>query len=110
MKKSIRALALAGLTGVAVMAAVPSAEAHGWRRGPSSGAVVAGVVGGLALGALAGAALASPAPPPRAYYAPPPPPPAYYAPPVAYYAPPPPPPPVVVYETRPRVYYPRSYY
>ncbi len=106
MKNSIRALALAGMTGLAVMAAVPSAEAHGYyNRGPGPGAVVAGVVGGLALGAIAGAALSAPPPPPRAYYAPPPPP-VYYAPPAAYYAPPPPPPPVVVYETRPRVYYP----
>ncbi|WP_426959282.1 hypothetical protein [Muricoccus radiodurans] len=88
MTKSVRALALAGLTGVALMAASPSAEAQGWhRRGPSGGAVAAGIIGGLALGAIAGSAYAY-APPPPVYYAPPPP--VYYAPP-AYYAPPPPP-------------------
>ncbi|MFC7552540.1 hypothetical protein ACFQU7_10125 [Pseudoroseomonas wenyumeiae] len=87
----LRTAALAGLTGVALLAASPAAEAHGWhRRGPSGGAVAAGIIGGLAVGALvAGAAQAAP-PPPPVYYAPPPPP-VYYAPPVAYYAPPPPP-------------------
>ena len=39
-----------------------------YRRGPSGGAVAAGVVGGLALGALAGAAIANSQPAPG-YYA-----------------------------------------
>jgi len=61
MTKSFRALALAGLTGVALMAASPAAEAQGWhRRGPGGGAVAAGIIGGLAVGALAGAAIAAP--------------------------------------------------
>lgn len=47
------------------------------------GAIAAGVIGGTALGLLAGSAAAG-------AYAPPPPPPAYYPPPApAYYAPPP---------------------
>jgi hypothetical protein len=55
-----------------------------------SGAIVAGVIGGTALGALAGSAAAGAYGP---YYGYPPPPPAYYPPPApAYYAPPPPPP------------------
>jgi hypothetical protein len=49
-----------------------------WRGG---GAVAAGVIGGLALGAIIGGAANAYGPPPPGYYAPPP----------AYYAPPPPP-------------------
>ncbi len=52
------------------------------------GAVAAGILGGTALGFLAGTAAASPPPPPPVYYAP------AYAPSYApAYAPPPPPPP-----------------
>lgn len=40
---------------------------YGYRRG---GAVAAGVIGGLALGAALGAAAAAPPPPPAAYYEP----------------------------------------
>ncbi|WP_376095455.1 hypothetical protein ACE7GA_03085 [Roseomonas sp. CCTCC AB2023176] len=97
VRTTIRTLALAGVTGLALMAASPNAEAQGWhRRGPAPGAVAAGIVGGLALGAIAGAAVAAPPPvyyappPPPVYYAPAPvyaPPPVYYAPPPVYYAP-----------------------
>ena len=66
-----RGLVLAGTAAAALIAAAP-AEANGWhRRGPSGGAVAGAIIGGLALGALAGAAVA--APPPPVYYAPPPP-------------------------------------
>lgn len=68
-------LALCLAVGISVITSVPSKAGDG-------GAVAAGVVGGLALGALAGAAAAHAAPPP------PPPPYPYYAP---AYAPPPPP-------------------
>lgn len=54
------------------------------------GAIAAGVIGGTALGLLAGSAAAGAYGPGPGY---PPPPPAYYPPPApAYYAPPPPPP------------------
>lgn len=45
-----------------------------WHRGPSGGAIAGALIGGLAVGALAGAALSS-GPPPVAYAPPPPPPP-----------------------------------
>lgn len=98
-----RIAAIAGIAMLALTSAAPEAQAH--RHRDNGGRVVAGVLGGLALGA-AGATIMGP----RTYYAPPPvvyaPPPAYYgAPPYlppdaypppgwGYYAPPPPPPPV----------------
>jgi hypothetical protein len=45
----------------------PRGRYYGYRRG---GAVAAGVIGGLALGAALGAAAAAPPPPPAAYYEP----------------------------------------
>ena len=57
--------------------------------GDRGGAIAAGVIGGTALGLLAGSAAAG-AYGPGYGYPPPPPPPAYYAPPApVYYAPPP---------------------
>ncbi len=92
--RSARALTLT--TALAVSIVLPAAaQWHGpdrYRHGDwhhdgghdNTGAVVAGTLLGLGLGA----AIGSMAAPPRAYYAPPP---AYYgAPPPAYYAPPPP--------------------
>lgn len=59
----------------------------GWHGGHwnywGPGAVVAGALAGIGVGALVAGAVA---PPPPVYY---PPPPAYYAPPPGYYAPPP---------------------
>ncbi len=90
-----------GLLGAGVVAAgismVPSDANADWRyrRGPDGGAVAAGVIGGLALGAIAGGVLSGARP---AYgYAPPPPPPRYYAPAPVYYARPP-----VVYDDGPQ--------
>ena len=99
--KMFRGLVLAGAATAALTAANP-AEANGWhRRGPGGGAVAGAIIGGLALGAIAGSAYAAP----RAYYAPPPPPVAYYPAPPVYYAPPPP----VAYYAPPPVAY-RPYY
>lgn len=50
-------------------------------RAGDGGAIAAGIIGGTALGVLAGAALANPPPPPpRVYYVPPPEPSPYYDP------------------------------
>ena len=78
MRKWLIAL-VAVLTIAGSMVAVTT-EADARNRG---GAVAAGVLGGLAAGAIIGAATA-----PYYYAPPPPPPPAYYAPAPAYYAPP----------------------
>lgn len=43
---------------------------HRWHRRHHGGAVAAGVIGGLALGAILGAAAASAPPPPPVYYGP----------------------------------------
>ena len=63
-------MALGLATGIAVAATAPSYAGDG-------GAIAAGVIGGMALGALAGSAAAGayapPPPPPAAYYPPPPP-------------------------------------
>lgn len=69
MRKTLTALAAAGCIAAASFAPTP-AEA---RRG---GAVAAGIIGGLALGAIAGGALAAP----RHHYAP-----RYYEPAPVYY-------------------------
>jgi hypothetical protein len=70
--KSAMALGLAG----SLMTAVTLPARAG------GGAIAAGIIGGTALGVLAGAAIANspPPPPPGYYYPPPPPPPAYYDP------------------------------
>jgi hypothetical protein len=69
-------------TGVAVSLTIASlAAASVPAQAGDGGAIAAGIIGGTALGVLAGAAIAGSAPPP------PPPPPVYYAP---VYAPPPP--------------------
>ncbi|UMM07280.1 hypothetical protein MKW11_08530 [Gluconobacter frateurii] len=120
MRRITRAVLLAAplLIGTAVVApnaVVPAAEAHwhggyggpgrgyygpgpGWNRSGhhgNTGAVVGGILGGLAIGAVGGAMLSHPygPPPPPVVYAPPPR--VVYAPPPVVYAPPPPP--VVVY-------------
>jgi len=82
MHKSLIALAGAASIGLASVA-VPS-PAHAWCVGCAVGA---GIVGGIAAGAIVGSAVAATAPPPYYY---PPPPPGYYPPPPGYYAPPPP--------------------
>jgi len=71
--KSVIAIGLAG--GLMTAAALPAQAGDG-------GAIAAGIIGGTALGVLAGAAIANSPPPP-------PPPPYYYRPGPAYYAPPP---------------------
>jgi hypothetical protein len=91
MHKSLIALAGAAGIGLAALAAPVPANA-----GCFGCAVGAGILGGVAAGAIVGSAIAnSPPPPPPGYYYPPPPPPgAYYGPPPGYppppgYAPPP---------------------
>jgi hypothetical protein len=89
MHKSLIALTGAASIGLASLAA-PS-PANAWCVGCAVGA---GILGGVAAGAIVGSAIAN-SPPPGYYY---PPPPGYYPPPPgAYYAPPPgayyPPPP-----------------
>lgn len=82
MKKSLIALVgAAGLGLAAVAAPVPAnAQCIGC-------AVGAGILGGVAAGAIIGSAVANSPPPPPGYY--PPPPPGYYPPPPGAYAPPP---------------------
>lgn len=60
-----------GLAATLVAAAVPA-------RAGDGGAIAAGIIGGTALGVIAGAAIAGPPPPPPGYYGPPP---GYYEPP-----------------------------
>jgi hypothetical protein len=76
-RRSIKNFLVLGVTMAALTAASYPARAG------DGGAIAAGILGGTALGFIAGAAVAG-APPP------PPPPPVYYAP--VYVAPPPPPP------------------
>lgn len=87
MHKSLIALAGAAGIGLATLAAPAPANA-----GCFGCAVGAGILGGVAAGAIVGAAVANsapPPPPPGYYYPPPPPPGAYYPPPPDYYPPPP---------------------
>lgn len=56
MKKAI--IALVAMATI-VIASVGNADAQYYRRGPSGGAVAAGVIGGLAAGAIIGGAIAS---------------------------------------------------
>src|SRR5262249_10559086 len=93
MHRSIIALVGAAGIGVATLAipAPASADCVGC-------AIGAGILGGVAAGAIIGGALAHnpppppprPYPPPPGYYPPPPPPGAYYPPPPRAYGPPPP--------------------
>jgi hypothetical protein len=83
MHKSLIGLAAAASIGLASLAVPSSANA-----GCYGCAVGAGVLGGVAAGAIIGSAIANNPPPPPAYY--PPPPPGYYPPPPppGYYPPP----------------------
>lgn len=84
MHKTLIALAAASSLGLATLAVPTTADARCFGC-----AVGAGIIGGIAAGALIGAAAANAPPPPPVVYGPPPG--AYYAPPPgAYYAPPPP--------------------
>jgi hypothetical protein len=56
MKKAI--IALVAMATI-VIASIGNADAQYYRRGPSGGAVAAGVIGGLAAGAIIGGAIAS---------------------------------------------------
>jgi hypothetical protein len=86
MHKSIIALVGAASLGLAALTVPAPANA-----GCLGCAVGAGIIGGVAAGAIIGSAIASspPPPPPPGYY--PPPPGAYGPPPPGYYPPPPPP-------------------
>lgn len=79
MHKSLIGLAAAASLGLASLAVPSTANA-----GCYGCAVGAGVIGGIAAGAIIGSAIANNPPPPPAYYPPPPPPPGYY--PAAGYA------------------------
>ncbi|WP_330084055.1 hypothetical protein [Methylocystis iwaonis] len=68
MRKTTAAILAVSAIGALTLATAPA-------RADSAGAAVAAGIGGFALGAIAGGALAQPAPPPPVYYAPPPPPP-----------------------------------
>ena len=57
----LAALAALTIAGTSMMAAAP-AQARGWHHHDRGGAVAAGVIGGLALGAIAGSAIAQPGP------------------------------------------------
>jgi hypothetical protein len=83
MHKSLIALVGAAGIGLAALAAPAPANA-----GCLGCAIGAGIIGGVAAGAIVGSAIAN-SPPPPGYY--PPPPPGYYPPPPpgAYYPPPP---------------------
>ena len=82
MHKSLVGLAAAAAVGLATLAGPSTANA-----GCYGCAVGAGIIGGVAAGAIIGSAIANSPPPPPAYYPPPPPPPAaYYPPPGAGYA------------------------
>src|SRR4029077_1741511 len=81
MHKSFIGLAAAAGIGLASLAAPAPANA-----GCYGCAVGAGILGGVAAGAIIGSAIANSPPPPPAYY---PPPPGYYPPPPAAYGPPP---------------------
>jgi hypothetical protein len=80
MKKSLIGLAAATAVGLATLAGPSTANA-----GCYGCAVGAGILGGVAAGAIIGSAIANNPPPPPAYY-PPPPPAAYYPPPPGPYA------------------------
>ena len=80
MHKSLMGLAAAASLGLASLAVPSTANA-----GCYGCAVGAGVIGGIAAGAIIGSAIANnPPPPPPGYYAPPPPPPPGYYPAAGY--------------------------
>ncbi len=86
MNKVSKFVAISCAATVAAFAVAGSASAHEWhRRYYGGGDALAAGVAGLAVGVIAGAAIASPPPPRRYYYD------------DGYYAPPPPPPPRRVY-------------
>ena len=88
MHRSLIALAGAASIGLVSVAATPS-PANAWCVGCAVGA---GIIGGIAAGAIVGSAVANSPyyyPPPPGYYYPPPPPGYYPPPPGAYYPPPP---------------------
>lgn len=68
MRTSIATILAVSAIGAVTLAAAPA-------RADSAGPAIAAGIGGFALGAIAGGALAQSAPPPPVYYAPPPPPP-----------------------------------
>ncbi len=82
MHKSLIALVGAAGIGLAALATAPAPA----NAGCFGCAVGAGILGGVAAGAIVGSAIANspPPPPPPGYYPPPPPPGAYYPPPPAY--------------------------
>jgi hypothetical protein len=82
MRNSLIGFAAATAVGLATLAGPSTANA-----GCYGCAVGAGVLGGVAAGAIIGSAIANSPPPPPAYY--PPPPAAYYPPPPGYGPPPP---------------------
>jgi len=57
----LAALAALTIAGTSMIAAAP-AQARDWHHHDRGGAIAAGVIGGLALGAIAGSALAQPGP------------------------------------------------
>lgn len=73
MHKSLVGLAAVAALGFAAVAAPAPANA-----GCYGCAVGAGIIGGVAAGAIIGSAIANSPPPPPAYYPPPPPAPVYY--------------------------------
>jgi hypothetical protein len=81
MHKSLLGLAAAASLGLASLAVPGTANA-----GCYGCAVGAGVIGGIAAGAIIGGAIANNPPPPPGYYAPPPPPPPGYYPAAGGYA------------------------
>jgi hypothetical protein len=82
MHKSL--IALAAVAGIGLSSLAVPAPANAACFGCAVGA---GIIGGVAAGAIVGSAIANSPPPPPAYY--PPPPPGYYPPPPAAYGPPP---------------------
>lgn len=68
MRTSIATILAVSAIGAVTLAAAPA-------QADSAGPAIAAGIGGFALGAIAGGALAQSAPPPPVYYAPPPPPP-----------------------------------
>lgn len=81
MIRTLTAVAAAALAATLVLPASDANAQYYYRRGPSGGAVAAGVLGGLAAGAIIGGAIASSRPSygEPVYVAPPPPPPPPYA-------------------------------
>lgn len=67
MNKVSKIIAVSCAAGIAAFSMAGSASAHEWHRHNGGGDAVAAGIAGLAVGVLAGAALASP-PPPRHYY------------------------------------------